>query len=316
MPKKINQRTLIIFVVFILVLYVIVPELKSFSSTLTFLKKPNIAYLLIATIFTTLTFAQAALSYVLLAFKKIKFLEELLIQSSSMFINSLLPAGIGGLGANYAYLRHAKHSKAQATSTVAVNNILGLVGHLLLLLLTISLFEPNTFIPHSLGVKFHSILTITLIVIIILTILSIIFGKTRIKKFISNVKTEILSYRSRFSSVIFTLLIQMSLTLANTLTLYFCARSVSIELPLAASLVIFTLGNSIKNVTPTPGGIGGVEAGIVAGYVAYGVPAGQALAAVLFFRFVNFWLPLGIGFVSFIFAEKLKLYNLTTSESH
>ena len=46
-----------------------------------------------------------------------------------MFINRLLPAGIGAMGVNYLYLRKNKNTKIQAASVVAINNLLGGIGH-------------------------------------------------------------------------------------------------------------------------------------------------------------------------------------------
>lgn len=50
---------------------------------------------------------------------------------------------------------------------------------------------------------------------------------------------------------------------------------------------------------PTPAGLGVVEASLVAGLAVVGVPAAPAVAGILAFRLVTFWLPAGIGFVCF-----------------
>jgi len=43
---------------------------------------------------------------------------------------------------------------------------------------------------------------------------------------------------------------------------------------------------------PTPGGLGGIEAGILAGLIACGVPAAPALAATLIYRGLTYWAPI------------------------
>jgi uncharacterized protein (TIRG00374 family) len=55
----------------------------------------------------------------------------------------------------------------------------------------------------------------------------------------------------------------------------------------------------VGSATPTPGGIGGVEAVLAAGLTAIGIPAQEAIPAVLLFRMVTFWLPIPIGWVAF-----------------
>jgi uncharacterized protein (TIRG00374 family) len=53
------------------------------------------------------------------------------------------------------------------------------------------------------------------------------------------------------------------------------------------------------NLLPMPGGVGGVEGGMIAALVAFGVDAGQAVVAVLLFRGVTFWLPMIPGVIAY-----------------
>ena len=53
------------------------------------------------------------------------------------------------------------------------------------------------------------------------------------------------------------------------------------------------------NLLPMPGGVGGVEGGMIAALVAFEVGAGQAVVAVLLFRAVTFWLPMIPGAVAY-----------------
>jgi uncharacterized protein (TIRG00374 family) len=41
-----------------------------------------------------------------------------------------------------------------------------------------------------------------------------------------------------------------------------------------------------------PGGVGGVEGGMIGAYAAFGVDSGLAVVAVLVYRAFTFWLPL------------------------
>jgi uncharacterized protein (TIRG00374 family) len=90
------------------------------------------------------------------------------------------------------------------------------------------------------------------------------------------------------------------LTSCYVLVLYLCVQSVGISLPLWNVFAVFTMGVVAGTVTPTPGGLVGAEAGLLAGLVAYGVDASPALAAVLLYRFLTYWLPLVPGFAVFI----------------
>ena len=50
---------------------------------------------------------------------------------------------------------------------------------------------------------------------------------------------------------------------------------------------------------PIPGGVGGIDGGLIGTLIVYGAPAAATAAAVLAYRVILFWLPLLIGGVAF-----------------
>jgi uncharacterized protein (TIRG00374 family) len=68
--------------------------------------------------------------------------------------------------------------------------------------------------------------------------------------------------------------------------------------PLAVLVQAFFIG-MLGNLLPIPGGVGGVEGGMVGAYTAFGVDFDLALVAVLVFRAFTFWLPLLPGVVAY-----------------
>jgi uncharacterized protein (TIRG00374 family) len=56
----------------------------------------------------------------------------------------------------------------------------------------------------------------------------------------------------------------------------------------------------LGNLLPIPGGVGGVEGGMIGAFAAFGVDAGLAVVAVLVFRAFTFWLPLVPGVIAFV----------------
>ncbi len=51
---------------------------------------------------------------------------------------------------------------------------------------------------------------------------------------------------------------------------------------------------------PIPGGIGGIDGGLIGTLIVFGAPAAETAAAVLAYRVILFWLPLAVGSLSFI----------------
>ena len=64
--------------------------------------------------------------------------------------------------------------------------------------------------------------------------------------------------------------------------------------PLAVLVQGFFVG-MLGNLLPMPGGVGGVEGGMIGAYAAFGVDSGLAVVAVLVYRAFTFWLPLVPG---------------------
>jgi uncharacterized protein (TIRG00374 family) len=56
----------------------------------------------------------------------------------------------------------------------------------------------------------------------------------------------------------------------------------------------------LANALPLPGGIGGVEGGMIGCFIALGVNAGAALVAVFAYRAISFWLPTLPGAVAYL----------------
>ncbi len=73
--------------------------------------------------------------------------------------------------------------------------------------------------------------------------------------------------------------------------------------PLAVLIMGFFVG-MLGNLLPLPGGIGGVDGGMIGAYAAFGVDAGLAVVAVLVFRGFTFWLPTLPGAIAYLQLRK------------
>jgi uncharacterized protein (TIRG00374 family) len=56
----------------------------------------------------------------------------------------------------------------------------------------------------------------------------------------------------------------------------------------------------LGNLLPLPGGIGGVDGGMIGAFIAFGVPGGLAVVAVLVYRGFSFWLPTIPGILAYL----------------
>lgn len=82
-------------------------------------------------------------------------------------------------------------------------------------------------------------------------------------------------------------------------TLWACLQAFGDAPPYAVIVMAYFVG-MLANTLPLPGGIGGVDGGMIGTLVAFGVDPGLAVVGVLGFRFFAFWLPTIPGAVAYI----------------
>jgi undecaprenyl-diphosphatase len=67
---------------------------------------------------------------------------------------------------------------------------------------------------------------------------------------------------------------------------------------------VYLGASAIAAAAPTPGGLGALEAALVAGLTGVGMSSGAAVAAVLSYRLATYWLPVLPGWASFHGLER------------
>ena len=72
------------------------------------------------------------------------------------------------------------------------------------------------------------------------------------------------------------------------------------EPPPVAVLVMGYFVGMLANALPLPGGIGGVEGGMIGSFLAFGVDGGLAVVSVLTYRAFSFWLPTIPGVIAYL----------------
>jgi uncharacterized protein (TIRG00374 family) len=84
----------------------------------------------------------------------------------------------------------------------------------------------------------------------------------------------------------------------QVLVLWACFRAFGDSPPGGVLVQAFFIG-MLGNLLPMPGGVGGVEGGMIGTLVAFDVDTGLAVVAVLAFRAFTFWLPLIPGVIAY-----------------
>jgi uncharacterized protein (TIRG00374 family) len=75
-------------------------------------------------------------------------------------------------------------------------------------------------------------------------------------------------------------------------------RAFGQSVPVAQLIMGYFIG-TLGSLLPLPGGIGGVEGGMIGAFAAFGVPGARAVVGVLAYRAISFWLPTIPGIVGY-----------------
>jgi uncharacterized protein (TIRG00374 family) len=82
--------------------------------------------------------------------------------------------------------------------------------------------------------------------------------------------------------------------------LWACFHAFGTDQPAVAVIVMAYFVGMLGNTLPMPGGIGGVDGGMIGAFAAFGVPFGYATVAVLAYRGFSFWLPTLPGAIAYL----------------
>jgi uncharacterized membrane protein YbhN (UPF0104 family) len=84
----------------------------------------------------------------------------------------------------------------------------------------------------------------------------------------------------------------------DNLALWACFHAVGYT-PGASVILLAYLIGQLGGLIPIPGGIGGIDGGLIGTFIVFGAPAAATTAAVLAYRLILFWIPLVLGAAAF-----------------
>lgn len=92
----------------------------------------------------------------------------------------------------------------------------------------------------------------------------------------------------------------------NIVSLYLIFISFDVHVRYGALIAGYAFAEVVRVISPHPEGVGAVEAVMILLYSSFGVPPIDATAIAISFRALNFWFPLGLGF---LYLQRLKSFS-------
>jgi uncharacterized protein (TIRG00374 family) len=87
---------------------------------------------------------------------------------------------------------------------------------------------------------------------------------------------------------------------ANIAVLWACFHAFGEDVPKAVLIQGFFVGMTANLLPFFPGGVGSVDAGMIAAFLAFDEPASAVIVSVLAYRVIAFWLPIPIGAIAYL----------------
>lgn len=282
----------------------------------------SLGWLAIGFVASLASFWFAALAYVTLSLRRLAFWSTLLVQYVGGFVNRIVPAGLGGIGLNAYYLTRRGNSVPVATGVTLLNNVIGFVSSLLLVVAFMTwrpFGEIDTKGRTALAVLLGSLVAALLFGILFLLgrrLYVLKYGirpkrrkpKTKFQTALTQLNAALTGYRRQPWRLAGALLASLGITICLAWALFATAYSLNVHVSLPLCVVVYLVGVLGATILPTPGGIGSSEAGLAAGFVAFaGVPTDTAVAIALLFRLVSFWMPMAIGILALGLARRTRV---------
>jgi uncharacterized protein (TIRG00374 family) len=303
--ERLSPRTVFIAVAGALGAYVLLSQLGSVD-LVEVISEADWAWGGVALLFSLVTYLAATMILIGFVSVPLRWLRTFLAQLAASFTSLVTPPAIGGLAVNVRYVNRAGAPVSVASAQVGVAQVGQFVVHLALLAIAIVITGVNTgsdLVPSE-RVLFVGLILLGLTVFLFLLppIRRRIVGL--VQPLLQQVIPALLDVAQTPKKLTLGLGGNLLLNVAYILCLYASLQAFGVSAPLSAVAVVYLAGAALGSAAPTPGGLGAVEAALVAGLTAVGIPSSVSVPGVLLFRLVTFWLPVAPGYLSLGYLQR------------
>ena len=307
--QRIKPRTILTFVALGLAFYLLIPQLADVSGVWSKLKDADWTWGLYAIAASVFTYVAATIGLLGAVPGRIPFLGTFATQLAGSFVNRITPARVGGIATNVRFLQKQGVDLAVASSSVGLQQLSGLAMHICLSLGFLAWAGRGgagaaSFLPsgQTVLVGLSAILALSGLLFLLPAGRRVL--RKRVLPILKRAGGGILDVARRPIKLLELFGGSAALTLLYIAALVFSVHAFGDGASIASIGVVFLVGSAVSSAAPTPGGIGAVEAALIAGLTAIGVGRDEAVPAVFLFRIATFWLPILPGWLMFVVLQR------------
>lgn len=305
---RLDRRTVLTLVMLVLVVYFLLPQFSDLPGIVDQVKEANWFWFVPVMLASVVTYMGATFAILGSVPERLRFAPTFVAQIAASFAGTLAPASIGGLALNARYLQKSGVDPAVAVPAVGLNAIAGVAMHIVLLTLFLVWAGTSAFgaihLPDP-EVLLYGAAAVVALGAIAFAIPAIRHAlRDRLVPILARSISGLFAVVRRPMNILLLLGGSVVVTSGYLVAMYFAVQAFGGDLSFAQVGAIYLTGSAIASAAPTPGGIGALEAAVIAGLVAAGMPNDIAVPSVFLFRLGTFWLPILPGWGAFRWMQK------------
>ena len=304
--ERFRWQTVVTAVALSVAAYLLIGEISGVD-VLGTLSQANPGWLAVAVLASAVTYLGASIGVAAFVPKRLSIWRGFFVQLASAFVGVAMPPTVGHVAVNARYLHKEGVDEGTIAASVTVSQLVNIVTTVLLLIV-LGVLTGSGLSKFKIAPGADVLIGLAVIAVAIIVVLAVPQTRKRVTGAVwprlRQIWPRLLDAVSQPVRLAIAAGANLLLSAAYSLALIAALWSVGAHPAILATAVVFLAGNTVGSATPTPGGLGGVEAVLAAGLTAIGVPAHQAIPAVLLFRMATFWLPIPVGWICYVVLQR------------
>lgn len=296
---RFTRSQLIQLVLLVALVYVAYPFISTVPTFFSELKTANWWWALLGLAVSALTYVGAAAALWACTDGSVSFVKLSIMQVANTFAATTTPAGVGGLALSTRFLQKGGLSAIRATTAVALQQSVQVIVHVVLLIIFTTAAGAGTDLSHFVprATVFYLIAGVALGIVGTFLFVPTLrrWLATAVRPKLKEVTTDLVELAREPWRLGLIVLGCAGTTLGAALALWASVGAFGGDTTFVTVTVVTMVGGTLASAAPTPGGVGAVEAALIGGLAAFGVPAAVGVPSVLLYRVLTCWLPVFIG---------------------
>lgn len=292
--ERVKARNVLMVIGFALAIYLLIPQLAQtdFGAIL----QADWKWLPAILIASFATYVAAAFNIMGSVPERLPLISTVLAQFAGTFINRITPVKVGGMATNVRFMQKNGLELSVAVAGVGVSTVGTVIMHMGLLILFVLLIGRNAAdfveLPSGTAVLIGLVAIFTLSGLVVYLPFGRKIVKERVWPVVKKSGEGIVQVATSPLKAVMLLGGAFAMIMSYITALWFSLAAFGGGLGFFEIGVVFLAAQALGQAAPTPGGIGAVEAAMIAAMTALGLEASVAVPTVFLYRVATFWLPI------------------------